>query len=78
MPNRKEDYVDMEKYRKTRYAQRKRYYSKTANKYEQRKWTENEDKKVLAREKTDSELSREIKRSVAAIQNRRYVLKKRQ
>lgn len=77
MPNRKYAYADMEKYRKTRNAQRNRYYSKTAKKYERREWTDKEDKKVLAREKTDSELSKEIKRSVGAIQQRRCKLKKR-
>lgn len=75
MPNRKEKYVDMEKFRKTRNAQRKRYYKKTS-KYGRRRWTEEEDKLVLAHDITDTELSNAIKRSVSAIQNRRYKLKK--
>lgn len=56
MPNRKENYVDMEKFRETRNAQRKRYYAKTA-KYKSRRWTIEEDKKVLAHTVSDTELS---------------------
>lgn len=76
MPNRRKAYVDMEKYRKTRNAQRKRYYEKT-RKYDRRSWTEAEDILVLRHCMTDTELSNMIKRSVCAIQNRRAKLKAR-
>lgn len=76
MPNRKERYVDMKKYRKTRNAQRKRYYKKTAN-YEKRSWTEEENKRVLDHNISDTELSSEIKRSVQSIQIQRSRLKKK-
>ena len=64
----------MEKFRKTRNAQRKRYYAKTA-KYKGRPWTAEEDKAVLAHNVTDTELSSIIERSVQAIQIRRSFLK---
>jgi len=77
MPNRKEKYSDMERFSKTRNAQRKRYYAKTSYKYPKREWTIEEDKLVLAHIMTDMELSRLIERSVIAIQKRRCILKKR-
>ena len=75
MPNMKKSYSDMEKYRKIRNAQRKRYYRKTA-KYERRVWTKEEDNRVLAHVISDTKLSEEIMRSVASIQMRRSRLKK--
>lgn len=75
MPNRKERYSDMEKYLKTRNAQRKRYYRKTA-KYGWRLWTKEEDERVLAHDISDTKLSKEIMRSVQSIQMRRCNLKK--
>ena len=76
MPNRRKDYVDMEKFRKTRNKQRKRYYDKT-RKYDRRPWTDEEDMLVLRHCMTDTELSSWIKRSVCAIQKRRVILKAR-
>ena len=70
---RKSSYKDMNKYRKTRNAQKRRYYGKT-QKYERRKWTSEEDKRVLEHNISDTELSQEIKRSVCSIQNRRHRL----
>ena len=75
MPNRKSCYTDMEKYSKTRKAQKQRYYNKTAI-YEPSKWTLEHDKMVLDHTIPDTELSRKIKHSVQAIQIRRYRLKK--
>ena len=75
MPNRKENYADMEKFRKTRKEQRKRYYDKTAWK-ELKSWTEEDDKSVLSHDITDTELSKIIGHSVRAIQIRRSRLKK--
>lgn len=75
MPNRKEKYKDMEKFRKTRNSQRKGYYDKTA-KYAPSPWTLEQDKKVLEHSITDTELSEIIGHSVKAIQNRRLKLKK--
>lgn len=75
MPNRKDKYKDMEKYRNTRNAQRKRYYDKTA-KYAPNPWTVDQDKAVLEHSITDFELSTIIGHSVHAIQIRRSRLKK--
>lgn len=75
MPNRKNKYADMDKFQKTRYRQRKKYYEKTARKYDPRPWNKVDDKMVLEHKISDTELSEKLKRSVKAIQNRRYVLK---
>lgn len=57
-----------------RHAEHKRYYAKTAFKYERRRWTEAEDELVLCHEVPDSELSPVIRRSLKAISNRRWRL----
>lgn len=57
-----------------RHEEHKRYYAKTAFKYERRRWTEAEDKLVLGHEVPDSELSPVIRRSLKAISNRRWRL----
>lgn len=75
MPNRKNDYRDMEKYLKTCYAQRQRYYNKTAI-YKPSHWTFEQDMMVLEHSIPDSELSAKINHSVRAIQLRRCKLKK--
>lgn len=67
---------DLETHREQRNEERKRYYGKTANKYEARAWTESEDQLVLKHLIPDIELSEKIGRSVSAIQNRRVKLKK--
>ena len=76
MPLRKDKYKDMEKFRNTRNAQRKRYYDKTA-KYNPNPWTSEQDKAVLEHNITDTELSNLIGHSVKAIQIRRSRLKKK-
>ena len=68
-------YKDKEKLRKTRNAQRERYFSKTAI-YKPRRWTDIEDVIVLEHKNTDMEISKQIERSVKAIQVRRVKLKK--
>lgn len=73
--NRKNEYADMDKYRKACYNQRKRYYQKTQL-YSKRAWTEEEENQVIEHLITDSELSVRIQRSVGAIQDRRCLLKK--
>ena len=75
MPNRKECYKDLEKYKKTRYNQRKRYYAKTAFRTKYRYWTKEEEDAVIAHKISDTELSDKINRSVTAIQNKRRELK---
>jgi len=77
MPNRRNFYKDMEKYRITRNAQRKRYYNKTSFIYENREWTPEEERQVILHEISDTELSSKIRRSVCAIQKRRCMLKKK-
>jgi len=65
----------MDKYRKTRNRQRKRYYSKTQNAINSGKpWTEEDDAVVLKHEVSDTEISQLLHRSVGSIQSRRYIL----
>lgn len=70
-------YADKEKGRARKRADHKRYYGKTAYRYEPRPWTEWEDALVLAHNVPDSELSGKIGRSLKAICNRRWRLRKR-
>ena len=78
MPKCLKDYADIEKMKAYRYRSRKRFYEKTqyARNTKQR-WTVADLSKVLKREQTDSELSKEIGRSVQAIQTRRNLLHKK-
>lgn len=76
MPNRPECYANKNRYNKTRYEQRKRYYQKTQN-YASKRWTDEEDILVMKHELSDVELSEKLRRSVGAIQARRYTLRKR-
>lgn len=62
--------------RERKRAEHKRYYAKTAFKYERREWTDDEDKLVLIHRIPDSELSRIIRRSMKSISNRRWRLRK--
>lgn len=52
----------------------KKYYGKSANKYESRPWTIKEMNEIIDHKKTDTELSKELKRSVGAIQKKRYYI----
>ncbi len=64
------------KERDLKHAEHKRYYARTAFKYERRRWTVDEDKLVLIHRIPDSELSPIIKRSMKSISNRRWRLRK--
>lgn len=72
---RKKSYKDMAKFKETRREQRRRYYRKYQGNYPSRRWTDAEDKLVVTHKITDPKLSVKIKRSVAAIQTRRVILK---
>ena len=72
---RKEQYRDMEKYKKTKRRQQRRYYKKTQI-YDANNWTDMADELILKHEKTDTELSKIVGHSVNAIQIRRSRLKK--
>lgn len=72
---RKKSYKDMAKFKETRREQRRRYYRKYQGNYPLRRWTNDEDKLVVAHKIPDSKLSVKIKRSVASIQTRRSILK---
>ena len=70
---RKSDYRDMEKYKKTKREQQKRYYHKTQDAPNKRKyWTDEETELVMKHEISDTELSKMLGRSVKAIQRRRH------
>ena len=75
--NRRSDYKDLEKWRKTKKLQQKRYYDKHAkcaiNSRE--RYTEEEIEMILNHEISDVELSKKIGRSVKAIQIKRCKLK---
>lgn len=76
--NRKSWYKDMEKFRVTRERQKARYYGKTTDAENRRQpWTVHELEAIMKREKSDTELSAELGRSVKAIQVRRSTEKRR-
>lgn len=66
------------KYPHKRQASTARYYAKTQNaKFGYTPWLSKDDEMVLKHEVCDMELHRILGRSVAAIQHRRHILKKR-
>ncbi len=70
---RKSNYRDMEKYKKTKREQQKRYYHKTQDAPNKRKrWADEETELIIKHEISDTELSKLLKRSVKAIQLRRH------
>lgn len=70
--NRKKDYKDIDKWRKTCHKQRLKYYRKTANaKNRGKQWTNEEVELVMLHELTDTMISKIIGRSVEAIQIKR-------
>ena len=73
MPNRREKYADMELYKKTRRAQRKRNYDQTAG-HKRSPWTPEQDKMILEHKCPDRVLSEQTGHSVRAIQVRRSKL----
>ena len=62
--------------REAKRREHRRYYAGTAFLYKPRPWTEKEDRLVLAHEIPDRELSKKIRRSMKAISNRRWRLKR--
>lgn len=75
---RKNLYKDMEKFRITREKQKARYYGKTTNAENRyQPWSVHEIDAIMKREKSDTELSAELGRSVKAIQVRRSTIKRR-
>ena len=74
---RKNEYTDIEKYKRTKRAYQNRYYGRTANAPNSRQtWTQSECERVLAHDVSDRVLSSEIGRSVKAIQIQRGRLRK--
>ena len=70
-------YKDVEKYRINNLLAKQRYRDRTGSgKYARRLYSKEEDERILAHDITDRELSKQIKRSVEAIQIRRSRLKK--
>lgn len=65
-----------QKQREAKRAGHRSYYAQTAFLYPPRPWTDEEDKLVLAHEIPDRELSARIRRSMKAISNRRWRLRK--
>lgn len=70
-------YADPDNFRKHRNSDKKKYYGKTAGIYDSRPWTTEEEERVLKHDIPDSELSKQIERSVLAIQIRRSRLRKK-
>jgi len=71
---RKKNYKDIDKFRKTRNAQKRRYYGKTI--CGPNMWTYEQDMLIMEHANTDTELSAIVGHSVKGIQARRHRLKK--
>lgn len=65
------------KQREAKRRQHKRYYARSAFRYEARPWSSEEDELVLAHKVPDSELSANLHRSMKAICNRRWRLRRK-
>lgn len=77
--NRKENYADLDRYKKTKREQVKRHRAKYgAGAYEKREWSPLEDSMVLAHDISDAELGIKLSRSQNAIQVRRSRLRSKQ
>lgn len=70
----KYEYESMKKQRKM--YNKKHYYGPTSGKYESRPWNDNDERIIMFSEKSDTELSELLHRSVGSIQNRRYHINK--
>lgn len=77
MPNRPQNYANMEKYHETARKQNKRRYDKSRQPIRRGRYSEKEDSLILLHSVPDSELSKLIHRSVMSIQLRRSRLKKK-
>jgi len=74
----RKSYRDMEKFRETKRAQKKRYYAKTQNaKNKYKRWKPSELQLVIEHKITDTQLSELLGRSVASIQIARGNYKKK-
>ena len=73
---RKTEYKDLNKWRKSVTEYNRRYYAKTAL-YEPRGWTDEEVEMIMAREKSDRELSEILHRSMKSIVGKRCLVKKK-
>lgn len=72
----KENYKDLNKWRKSKNRQRNRYYRKSQKAENSGEtWTKKEEDLVMAHSMTDTELSKKIGRSVGAIQKCRCKIK---
>ena len=70
---RKNEYKDMQKFKKTKREQQKRYYQKTQNAQNNNKpWSDTEIEMIMAKEVSDRELSKLLGRSMRAILAKRY------
>lgn len=67
---RKKEYADIEKFAEYKRRYQRKYRNRTGM-YRPREWTLHEVDKVMAQDKPDRELSKEIKRSIGAIQTMR-------
>lgn len=72
---RKQDYADLNKWRKTLTNYNREYYRKTA-KYPARTWTDEEIELIMKREMSDRELSEMLGRSMKSIILKRHRIKK--
>lgn len=72
----KKDYADIEKYAEYKRRYQRNYRERTG-KYPRREWTLEEIEKIMAQNKPDRELSKELKRSISAIQQMRSRMRKR-
>ena len=72
-------YKDMDKWYEAKRRGRKKYYMATSNAKNNKKlYSDEENAKILAHEIPDRELSKEIGRSMKAIQNQRARLKQKE
>ena len=62
--------------RAAKHREHRRYYARTAFLYKSRPWSKDEDRAVLVHDIPDRELSWRIRRSMKAISNRRWRLRK--
>ena len=71
---RKSEYRDMERFKRTKREQQKRYYRKTQNAPNRNKrWTEEETAMIMnVRDMTDTELSRILGRSLTDLHTNRW------
>lgn len=74
--NRRSDYRDDERFKRTAAIQKRRYRQRTGSGYGRHKWTQHEKDLVLAHLIPDRELAVRLKVSIQAIQGKRSQLKR--